>query len=155
MPIKSKSKNKIALIVASWHSDIVNVCKDSCMAELKAQKFNVSQVDLFVVPGSLEIPLTAQHLAETGKYGAILAMGFIVDGGIYRHDFVAGAVIDGIMQVGLKTGVPVLSAVLTPQNFHEHDVHQKFFKEHMKIKGKELAISCLKTLKVLSSIKKN
>lgn len=149
-----KSKNKIAIIVASWHSEIVNTCKDACMAELKAQKFDVSQIDSFVVPGSLEIPLTAQLLAESGKYSAILAIGFIINGGIYRHEFVAGAVIDGIVQVGLKTGVPVLSAVLTPQNFHEHDIHQKFFKEHMLIKGKELAASCLKTIKLINSIEK-
>ena len=72
-----------------------------------------------------------QLLAETGKYSVIVAIGFIVDGGIYRHDFVAKAVIEGIVQVSLKTGVPILSAVLTPHHFHEHATHVEFFREHL------------------------
>ena len=71
----------------------------------------------------------AQLLAETGKYSVIVAIGFIVDGGSYRHDFVAKAVIEGIVQVSLKTGVPVLSAFLTPHHFHEHATHVEFFRE--------------------------
>lgn len=70
-------------------------------------------VDIFDVPGALEIPLHAKTLAETGRYDAILGTAFVVDGGIYRHDFVAGTVLDGLMTVQLQTNVPVLSAVLT------------------------------------------
>jgi len=53
----------------------------------------------------------AQLLAKTGRYAAIVAAGFVVDGGIYRHEFVAEAVIGGLMRVQLETGVPVISAV--------------------------------------------
>ena len=100
------------------------------------------KIDYFVVPGSLEIPLKAKRLAQTGKYAAICASGLVVDGGIYRHEFVAQAVLSGIVQVGLETNVPVLSAVLTPQQFHEHETHVSFFKGHMLEKGKELAHAC-------------
>jgi 6,7-dimethyl-8-ribityllumazine synthase len=82
------------------------------------------------VPGGFEIPLQAKKLAQSGRYAAIVASALIVDGGIYRHEFVAEAVISGMMQVQLETGVPVLSAVLTPQRFHEHEEHQRFFSEH-------------------------
>ena len=95
----------------------------------------------------------AQLLAETGKYSVIVAIGFIVDGGSYRHDFVAKAVIEGIVQVSLKTGVPVLSAFLTPHHFHEHATHVEFFREHLLIKGRELANSCLHTLRNLDLVK--
>ncbi|MFT7757154.1 UNVERIFIED_CONTAM: 6,7-dimethyl-8-ribityllumazine synthase, partial [Salmonella enterica subsp. enterica serovar Enteritidis] len=48
---------------------------------------------VYDVPGSFDIPLLAKKLAETGQYDAIVATGLVVDGGIYRHDFVAGTVV--------------------------------------------------------------
>lgn len=103
-------------------------------------------IDFYEVPGAFEIPLHAKLLAATGKYDAIVAAGFVVDGGIYRHEFVAAAVIDALMRVQLDTDVPVLSAVLTPQQFHEHDVHQSFFMNHMVAKGAEAASACAATV---------
>ena len=61
-----------------------------------------AQVDLFEVPGSFEIPLHAQLLAKTRRYTAIVAAGLVVDGGIYRHEFVADTVIKALMDVQLQ-----------------------------------------------------
>lgn len=84
---------------------------------------------------TLEIPLQAQTLALSGRYAAIVGVAFVVDGGIYRPDFVASAVLDGIARVQLDTSVPVLSVVLTPHHFQETEVHQTFFLEHFVTKG--------------------
>ena len=46
-------------------------------------------------------------LAKTGRYAAVVAAGFVVDGGIYRHEFVATSVIDALMAVQLETEVPM------------------------------------------------
>ena len=74
------------------------------------------QSTCFEVPGAFEIPLHAKRLARSRPLRArSSACALVVDGGIYRHEFVAAAVIDGLMRVQLDTGVPVLSAVLTPQ----------------------------------------
>src|SRR5690606_41432844 len=86
-----------------------------------------------------EIPRQAIILAKSGGYQAIAATGLVVDGGIYRHDFVAAAVCNGLMQVHLETEVAVLSAVLTPHHFHEHDEHSNYFIRHFVLKGQELA----------------
>ena len=56
------------------------------------------------------------------------------------------AVVDGLMRVQLDSGLPVFSASLTPQHFHEHDVHQRFFHEHLALKGVEAAQACAMTL---------
>ena len=98
------------------------------------------------MPGAFEIPLLAQRLARSGRYDAIVACGLVVNGGIYRHEFVGAAVIDGLMRVQLDTEVPVLSAVLTPRDFHEHAEHVKFFSEHFVKKGVEVAKACLETI---------
>ena len=80
------------------------------------------------------------------RFAAIIATAFVVDGGIYRHDFVAGTVLDAMVRVQLDTGVPVLSAVLTPHHFQESDAHIRFFKDHFVIKGKEMANACQQIL---------
>ena len=87
--------------------------RNSLLAELASQGLSNEQVDCFEVPGAFEIPLMAQRIARVGGHGEIVACGMVVDGGIYRHEFVAAAVINGLMRVQLDTGVPVLSCVLT------------------------------------------
>ncbi|MEM9468717.1 MAG: 6,7-dimethyl-8-ribityllumazine synthase [Pseudomonadota bacterium] len=137
---------KIAFIQAAWHDDIVGQGRESFIAEMEKAGFATNQIDVFDVPGSLEIPLQSKWIAETGDYAIIVACGFVVNGGIYRHDFVASTVIDGMMRVQLDTGVPILSVVLTPLNFHEHEQHQNYFFDHFKVKGAEAANACIKTL---------
>jgi len=137
---------RVAVVRARWHADIVDQCVEAFQAELTALGESRFAVDVFDVPGAYEIPLHAKTLAETGRYGAILGAAFVVNGGIYRHEFVASAVIDGMMNVQLSTGVPVLSAVLTPHNYHDSADHHRFFFEHFKVKGKEAANACVQIL---------
>jgi 6,7-dimethyl-8-ribityllumazine synthase len=143
---------KIAYVQAAWHADITDRCKQAFTAELAKQSYDESGVDFFSAPGSLEIPLMAKKLAKTGKYAAVCVSGFVVDGGIYRHEFVAQAVLQGIVQTSLETEVPILSAVLTPHHFHDHAVHQDFFRAHMVTKGKELATACLSIIENLAAV---
>ena len=66
-----------------------------------------------------------------------------MDGGIYRHDFVAQAVVNGLMQAGLETGVPILSVSLTPHHYQETDHHNRIYREHFVTKGREAAEAAL------------
>ena len=99
-----------------------------------------------------EIALHAQRLARSGRYDAIIACALVVNGGIYRHEFVAGAVIDALMRVQLDTDTPVFSAVLTPRDFHDHDEHRRFFADHFVTKGVEVARACIETLASLNRL---
>ncbi len=127
--------------------------RTSFITEIAKRGFGKEDIDFFEVPGSFEIPLQALLLARSGRYAAIVATGFVVNGGIYRHEFVAKAVIDGLMRVQLDTGVPVMSAVLTPQHFHEHEDHRKFFYDHFVIKGAEVAEACAATIENIDRLR--
>ncbi len=151
-PAPAGSPGRIAFIEACWHKEIVEQARLSFLEELGRQGIAESRVDLFEVPGSLEIPLQAKLLAKTGRYAVIVAAGFVIDGGIYRHDFVASTVIDGLMRVQIETEVPILSVVLTPHHFHEHGAHHDFFFDHFKVKGREAAEACVKTLENLERV---
>jgi 6,7-dimethyl-8-ribityllumazine synthase len=142
----------IAYVQASWHTDITDPCKHAFVAAVTKRGYRASDIEFFSAPGSLEIPLMAKKLAKTGRYAAVCASGLVVDGGIYRHDFVAQAVLQGIVQTSLDTEVPVLSAVLTPHQFHDHAVHEAFFKDHMRTKGEELAEACLSIIETLNTL---
>ena len=151
--IKTKSaSHRIAFIQASWHKDIVDQCRIAFVEEMAARGYAEEVIDFFEVAGAFEIPLHAKLLAKSGRYAAIVGAGLVVDGGVYRHEFVSQAVISGLMQVQLETEVPVISAVLTPHHFHAHDEHQNFFYQHFLVKGKEAAHACADTIKRLQLI---
>lgn len=143
---------KVAVIAASWHDEIVSACTDAIQAEFLRCGHAPWCVEIHRVPGAFEIPLFAQRLARGGRHDAIIACGLVVNGGIYRHEFVATAVIDGLMRVQLDTDVPVFSAVLTPRDFHEHEEHHQFFRNHFVKKGTEVAQACLFTLDRLAGL---
>lgn len=142
----------VGVIAASWHPDIVSASTDAIQAEFARRGLPPDTLELHRVPGAFEIPLHAMRLARTRRYDAIIACGLVVNGGIYRHEFVASAVIDGLMRVQLDTDVPIFSAVLTPRDFHEHEEHQAFFKAHFVKKGSEVAQACLSTLESLAAL---
>ncbi|MGE4328005.1 MAG: 6,7-dimethyl-8-ribityllumazine synthase [Pseudodonghicola sp.] len=127
-----------AFVKAQWHADVVDRALDGFLQLIPAD-----QVDVFDVPGAFEMPLLARDLAATGRYAAVACAALVVDGGIYRHDFVAQAVVDGLMRAGLDTGVPVLSVSLTPHHYQETPQHTEFFRAHFVQKGREAAEAAL------------
>ncbi len=143
---------RVAVLCASWHADIVGQARQGLLDEFERCRWPSHQIDLFEVPGAFEIPLHAQQLARSGFYDAVIACALVVNGGIYRHEFVSSAVIDGLMRVQLDTGVPVFSAVLTPRDFHEHEEHRQFFHAHFLKKGSEVAQACMATLASLQNL---
>ena len=129
---------RFAFVKANWHAEIV----DQALAGFH-ELIPATQTDVFDVPGAFEMPLMARELAASGRYGTIACAALVVDGGIYRHDFVARAVVDGLMRVGLDTGVPVLSVSLTPHQFQDTPHHTGIFKAHFVQKGREAAQAAL------------
>ena len=138
---------RYAFVKANWHSDIVDQALTGFLKLIPAD-----HVDVFDVPGAFELPLMAQELAKSGQYSAIACAAFVVDGGIYRHDFVAQSVVDGLMRVGLDTGVPVLSVSLTPHNYQETDHHNAIFRAHFLEKGREAAVAALSILEAREAL---
>ena len=130
---------RYAFIKANWHADIVDRALEGFCEVIPAE-----QVDVFDVPGAIEMPLLARDLAQTGRYAAVACAAFVVDGGIYRHDFVAQSVVDGLMRAGLDSGVPVLSVSLTPHQYQETDHHNAIYRAHFVDKGREAAQAALR-----------
>ncbi|CCK75924.1 6,7-dimethyl-8-ribityllumazine synthase [Oleispira antarctica RB-8] len=146
---------RIAFLHATWHQDIVLNCLDGFKKELISRGYDVALIDVISVPGAFEIPLQAKLLAKSGRYSAIAGSALVVDGGIYRHDFVAQTVCNALMQIQLETEVPVVTAVLTPHNFHEHGEHVEYYSHHFIKKGVELANACDQAIQLTEQAKMN
>ena len=140
---------RYAFIKAQWHADIVDRALEGFLQRIPAE-----QVDVYDVPGAFEMPLLAKDLAATGQYAAVACAAFVVDGGIYRHDFVAQAVVDGLMRAGMDTGIPVLSVSLTPHHYQDTDHHNAIYRAHFVDKGREAAQAALAISKTRSEAQK-
>ena len=143
---------KIAVLSASWHVDIVNSAEESFIKEMASKGYSENQIDVIKVPGALEIPLAGKLALENG-YDIAVGIAFVVDGGIYRHEFVGHTVVQSILDVSLETNKPFLSVVLTPQSFNEDlDVYEEMYVKHMVLKGEEAAHACARMLEVPAEI---
>lgn len=129
---------RYAFIKAAWHANVV----DKALAGF-CEIIPAEQVEVFDVPGAFEMPLVARDLAQTGRYAAVAAAALVVDGGIYRHDFVAQAVVDGLMRASMDSGVPVLSISLTPHQYQDTPHHNAIYSDHFVEKGREAAEAAL------------
>jgi 6,7-dimethyl-8-ribityllumazine synthase len=143
------TRTRYAFVHAQWHAPIVHQARDAYCAAMHKLGVSADDIDVVEVPGAFEIPLMARRLARSGRYAAITGCAFVVDGGIYRHEFVADTVVGALMTVQLETDVPVLSVVLTPHHFHAGDEHQAFFASHFLVKGAEAAHACVQTVQAL------
>ncbi len=138
---------RYAFVKANWHAEIV----DQALAGF-SELIDPNQIDVFDMPGAFEMPLLARDLADSGQYAAVACAALVVDGGIYRHDFVAQAVVDGLMRAGMDSGVPVLSVSLTPHHFQETEHHMGIYKAHFVEKGREAARAALMIGKTRASL---
>lgn len=139
---------KCAFIKARWHSEIV----DNALVGFH-RVIDEASVEVFTVPGAFEMPLIARDLARSGKYEAVVAAAFVVDGGIYRHEFVAQTVVNGLMQVGLETDVPVFSVSLTPHQYQETEHHNQIYREHFLQKGEEAGLAVSQLIHLRNTLK--
>jgi 6,7-dimethyl-8-ribityllumazine synthase len=139
---------RVAFVQSAWHRDVIEQCRLAFLSEMEARHIERTRIDVFEVPGSFEIPLHVQLLAKTRRYTAIVAAGLVVD-----DEYIAETVIRALMDVQLRTEIPVFSAVVTPQQFHETAAHFEFFRKHFATKGIEVAQACANTLHSLERLR--
>jgi 6,7-dimethyl-8-ribityllumazine synthase len=138
---------RIAFVQSAWHRDVIAVCREAFLAEIEARHIARASIDVFEVPGAFEIPLHVQLLAKTRRYTAIVAAGLVID-----DEYIAETVIRSLMDVQLRTEIPVFSAVVTPQQFRE-TADVEFLRQHFAVKGTGVAEACANTLLSLERLR--
>jgi 6,7-dimethyl-8-ribityllumazine synthase len=104
---------RFALVAARFNHVIVDSLIAGALDGLKRHGVADDAIDLVRVPGSLELPLVAKRMAESGGYSAVICLGAIIRGDTGHYDHVAAGAANGVLQAALTTGVPVIFGILT------------------------------------------
>jgi 6,7-dimethyl-8-ribityllumazine synthase len=134
----------IGIVMARFNREVGEGLLSGCCHELK--KLGVTDVTLASVPGALEIPLTLQTMAQSGKYDALVALGCVIRGETYHFEVVSNESSRGVTDVQLATGVPIANAVLTVENDDQAAVR-------MHQKGMEAAQCAVEMANLLKAVK--
>src|SRR4030081_94758 len=107
------------IVVSRWNEFITRALLDGALDALKRHGAVETEIDVAWVPGSFEIPLALQAMAQTGKYSALLALGCVIRGATSHYDHIASAVTSGVNSVALETGLPVAFGVITVESIEQ------------------------------------
>ncbi len=139
----------IAIAVSRYNSDITQKLLDGALERLKELGFSSERITVAWVPGAVEIPLTAQRLAQTGKFEAVICLGAVIYGETRHFDYVCEQVSQGCQQVALTQNIPVIFGILTTDNLQQAWDRVGGKKGHM---GRESASAAYDLVSVLRQI---
>ena len=117
--IKKLENVKIGIVVADWNASITHKLLQGAQTTL--YKNGLSEADLTIVhvPGAFELPVGAKMLMQSDKYDGIICLGCVIKGETKHDEYINNSVANGIMQLGLMTGKPVIFGVLTPNDMQQ------------------------------------
>ena len=104
---------RFAIVVSRWNDFLTSKLLEGALDALESTGADEGSVEVFKVPGSFELPLTALKAAQSGNFDAVIAIGVVIRGETPHFDYVAGQAASGIAQAGMQTGIPVVFGVIT------------------------------------------
>jgi len=140
---------RYGIIVARFNGFIVESLVAGAIDALKRQGVQESNVTVVRVPGAFEIPLTAQAMAQSGDYDAIIALGAVIRGATPHFDIVANESAKGLSNVALQFGLPVINGILTTDTI-EQSIERAGTKAGNK--GAEAALGAVEMVSVLKQL---
>jgi 6,7-dimethyl-8-ribityllumazine synthase len=107
------------IVVSEWNTEITDALLQGALDVLK--KANVLQKNIHIsyVPGTFELPYGALKTINRHSPDAVICLGCVIQGETRHFDFICQAAANGIMNVGLQQGIPVIFGVLTTNNLEQ------------------------------------
>jgi 6,7-dimethyl-8-ribityllumazine synthase len=141
--ITSLSGKKIAVVVSEWNSEITDALYAGALDTLLDKGIGKENIIKKLVPGSFELTLGAQWMAQREEIDAVICLGCVIQGDTRHFDFICQSVAQGLTNVSLKYNKPIIFGVLTPDN-HQQALDRAGGKYGNK--GNEAAITAIKML---------
>jgi 6,7-dimethyl-8-ribityllumazine synthase len=141
---------KIGIVIARFNEFITGKLLSGAKDALTRHGVAEEDVDIAWVPGSFEIPLVAQKMAQSKKYNAVVCLGTVIRGATPHFEYIAAEVSKGIANVGLNTGVPVIFGVITADTL-EQAIERAGTKSGNK--GFDAAVSAIEMANLLRKMK--
>jgi 6,7-dimethyl-8-ribityllumazine synthase len=140
---------RIALLVSRFNSFVVESLLEGAVDTLKRHGADERDLQIVRVPGAYEMPITAQRLAASKRFEAIIALGAVIRGGTPHFEYVAGECTKGLSQVSLQYDIPIAFGVLTVDTI-EQAIERAGTKAGNK--GAEAAMSAIEMINLLRSL---
>ncbi|MDD3739761.1 MAG: 6,7-dimethyl-8-ribityllumazine synthase [Bacteroidales bacterium] len=140
---------KIGIAVSEWNREITDSLANGAVRILNKYGYTETDIILKYVPGSYELVLGSQYLIDYAQVDAVICLGCIIQGETRHFDFICSSVADGIMKLGLETGIPVSFGVLTTNDLQQ--AKERAGGKHGN-KGEEAAVAVLKMLYLENSL---
>ena len=140
---------KVGIVASRFNEFIVSKLIGGALDGLLRHDVKEEDITLAWVPGAFELPLTAQKMAKSGKYDAVICLGAVIRGATSHYDLVCNEAAKGIAQVGLQTGVPIMFGVVTTENI-EQAIERAGTKAGNK--GYDCALSVIETVNLLKAL---
>ena len=110
---------RFALVSSRWNDFLTGRLVEGALDALERLGADEGSVEHFRVPGSFEIPLVAQKVAQSGRFDALVCLGTVIRGQTPHFEYVAGEVTKGIAQAAMESGVPVLYGIVTADTLEQ------------------------------------
>ena len=115
-PVPDAKAFKFGIVYSEWNQEITQALKQGAISTLLRHGAVPENVVVKEVPGSFELTLGAQYLAEYTNVDAIICLGCVIQGETRHFDFICDAVAKGITDLNIKYNKPVIFGVLTPND---------------------------------------
>ena len=140
---------RVALVVSAFNDFVTDRLRVGAMAALQSAGVAADDVSIIHVPGAFEIPLAAQHAAESGRFDAIVCLGCLIRGETPHFEYISSAVAHGITAAARLTRVPMSFGVLTTNSAEEALARAG---EGPANKGHEAAVAALEMVDVVAQL---
>ena len=142
---------RVGIVVSEWNDSITGKLLDGSVHTLLKNKVRETNIHISRVPGTFELTLGAQLLAENINLDAVIALGCVIQGETRHFDFICHSVTQGITDLNIKYNIPFIFGVLTTENFQQAE--ERAGGRHGN-KGDEAAITAIKMIGLQKSLEK-
>lgn len=148
--IPDASAFKFAIVYSEWNYEITNALKEGALKTLLENGALIENILIKEVPGSFELTLGAQYIAEFANVDTVICLGCVIQGETRHFDFICDAVAKGITDLNIKYNMPFIFGVLTPDN--QQQALDRAGGKHGN-KGDEAAVTAIKMLQLKKSFR--
>jgi 6,7-dimethyl-8-ribityllumazine synthase len=141
----------IAIAVSRFNAEVTSRLLKNCEKTLRAHGIKPADIKAFHVPGGYELPWLVNELALSGRYKAVIALGCILKGSTPQNMHIARSTVMHLHDVALKTRVPVILSVITPNTYAQALARTKGALD----RGKEAALAALEILELQRKLRSN
>jgi 6,7-dimethyl-8-ribityllumazine synthase len=149
-PLPSASGFRFGIVVADWNSEITETLKEGARKILEENGATEENILFRQVPGSIELTLGAQFMAEYQKPDAVICLGCVIQGETRHFDYVCDSVTQGITELNIKYNLPFIYGILTTDNLEQ--ARERAGGKHGN-KGEEAAEAAIKMVHLKNELK--